>query len=109
MELIAIGLATHSIDKSVTVHTLAALQLRKNKIPFRVNPNLRDLFPQAESDSELAQMVEERFYDFAIYELQKDRTLIDQCNVSTQRCHERRVLETYDTGTNYDDFLREAA
>ncbi len=44
MELITIGLATYSIDKSVTVDPLAALQLRKNKISFRVNPNLRHFF-----------------------------------------------------------------
>jgi hypothetical protein len=62
-------LATHSIDKSIAVHSLAAFQLRKNKIAFRVNPNPRHFFPQAKSDYELAQMVEERFDYFPIYEL----------------------------------------
>ncbi len=38
MELISIGLATDGINKSVAVRFLAALQLRKNKIPFRVYP-----------------------------------------------------------------------
>jgi hypothetical protein len=44
MELITIGLATHSIDESVTVNLFAALQLGKNEIALRVNPNLRHLF-----------------------------------------------------------------
>lgn len=43
----AVGLATHSVDEGVAVYSLAALQRHKNKIPFRIDPNLCHFFSQA--------------------------------------------------------------
>jgi len=41
-------------------------------------------------------MVEQRFDDFPIYELQDDWSLIDQCDISAQGRHERCEQYTRD-------------
>src|SRR5260370_40727196 len=50
-------------------------------------------------------MVEQRFDDFPIYEFQNDWPLVDQCDISAQGRHERRVFETYDTCADHNDFF----
>ena len=51
MELIAIGLAAHSVDECVASYFLAALQFRKDMIAYRVDPYVPHLFPQPKSDT----------------------------------------------------------
>jgi hypothetical protein len=54
-------------------------------------------------------MIEERFDDFPIDELQDGGPLIDQSDIRPQGRHEGCVFETHDTGTGNNDFFRDAA
>src|ERR1700686_1901318 len=109
MELIAIGLAANSINKSVALYFLAALQLSKNSTASGVDPNLRHLFPEPKCDTLLPQVVRQRFDDLPIHEIQNNRPLVDQRNLGTEGSHEGCVLEAHDAGSHYDDFFRQTA
>src|SRR5258707_613328 len=108
MELIAIGLAADSINKSVALYFLAALQLSKNSTASGVDPNLRHLFRETKCDTLLTQVVRQRFDDLPIHEIQNNRPLVDQRNLGTESSHKGCVLEAYDAGSHYDDFVRQA-
>src|ERR1700720_3408094 len=108
MELIAIGLAADSINKSVALYSLAALQLSKNTTASGVDPNLRNLFRETKCDTLLAQVVRQRFDDLPIHEIQKNRPLVDQRNLGAEGSHKGRVLEAYDASSHHDDFFRKA-
>src|SRR6266851_2180822 len=108
MELIAIGLAANSINKSVALYSLAALQLSKNTTASRVDPNLRHLFRETKCDTLPTQVVRQRFDDLPIHEIQNNRPLVDQRNLGTESSHKGCVLEAYDASSHYDDFFRQA-
>src|ERR1700681_1223125 len=108
MELIAIRLAADSVNKSVALYSLAALQLSKNTTSSGVDPNLRHLFRETKCDTLLAQVVRQRFDDLPIDEIQNNGTLVDQRNLGLEGSHIGCVLEAYDAGSHYDDFFREA-
>src|SRR5438445_9843042 len=108
MELIAIGLAANSINKSVALYSLAALQLSKNSTARGVDPNLRHLFREPKCDTLLPQVVRQRFDDLPIHEIQNNRPLVDQRNLGTESSHKGCVLEAYDASSHYDDFFRQA-
>src|SRR5260370_1377693 len=108
MELIAIGLAANSINKSVALYSLAALQLSKNSTASGVDPNLRHLFRETKCDTLLTQVVRQRFDDLPIHEIQNNRPLIDQRNLGTESSHKGCVLETHDASSHHDDFFRQA-
>src|SRR5258708_23897927 len=108
MELIAIGLAADSINKSVALYFLAALQLSKNSTASRVDPNLRHLFRETKCDTLLTQVVRQRFDDLPIHEIQNNRPLVDQRNLGAESSHKGCVLEAYDASSHYDDFVRQA-
>src|SRR5882724_8687961 len=108
MELIAVGLAADSINKSVALYSLAAFQLSKNTIASGVDPNPRHLFREPKCDTLLPQVVRQRFDDLPIHEIQNSRPLVDQRNLGTEGSHKGCVLEAYDASTHYDDFFRNA-
>src|SRR5712672_233642 len=108
MELIAIGLAADSINKSVALYSLAALQLRKNTTASGVDPNLRHLFRETKCETVLAQVVRQRFDDLPIHEVQNNRPLVDQRNLGPEGSHKGCVLEAYDASSHYDDFFWKA-
>src|SRR5260370_41419526 len=109
MELIAIGLAANSINKSVALYSLAALQLSKNSTASGVDPNLRHLFRETKCDTLLTQVVRQRFDDLPIHEIQNNRPLVDQRNLGAESSHKGCVLEAYHASSHYDDFFRQAA
>jgi hypothetical protein len=86
---------------------LSALQLGKHTIAQRIDSDVRDLFSQPKRDTELAQVVGQRFDDLPIYEVEYDWPLVDQCNLGTQSRHERCVLEAHHAGAYDDDLFRE--
>src|SRR5438034_7209207 len=108
MELIAIGLAADSIDKSVALYSFATFQMSKNTTASGVDPNLRHLFRETKCDTLLTQVVRQRFDDLPIHEIQNNRPLVDQRNFGTESSHKGCVLEAYDASPHYDDFFRQA-
>src|SRR5260370_4080150 len=107
MELIAVGLAANSINKSVALYSLAALQLSKNTTSSGVDPNLRHLFRKPKCDTLLAQVVRQRFDDLPIHEIQNNRPLVDQRNLGAEGSHKGCVLEAYHASSHYDEFFRQ--
>src|ERR1700733_5454441 len=108
VELIAIGLPADSINKSVALYSLAALQLRENTTASGLDPNLRYFLCETKRGALLAQMVRERFDDLPIHEIENNRPLVYQGNLGTQGSHKGGVLEAYDAGSHHDDFFRKA-
>src|SRR5216683_5924810 len=108
MELIAVGLAADSINKSVALYSLTALQLSKDSTASGVDPNLRHLFREPKCDTLLPQVVRQRFDDLPIHEIQNNRPLVDQRNLGAESSHKGCVLEAYDASSHYDDFFRQA-
>jgi hypothetical protein len=69
--LIAICLSAYGIDKGIASNFLAALQFGENAFAPRVERDSRYFLPQAEGDSGLAQVVEQRLNNFSIDEVKK--------------------------------------
>src|SRR5258707_14111853 len=106
MELIAVGLAADSINKSVALYSLAAFQLSKNTTASGVDPNLRHPFRETKCDTLLAQVVRQRFDDLPIDEIQNNGPLVDQRNLGAERSHKGCVLEAYAASSDTDDLFR---
>src|SRR6266446_8585566 len=107
MKLIAVGLAADSVNKSVALYSLAALQLGKDTTVSGFDPNLRHLFRETKCDTLLTQVVRQRFDDLPIHEIQNNRPLVDQRNLGAESSHKGCVLEAYDASSHYDDFFRQ--
>ena len=107
VELISITLAGYGIHQGIA-NFLAALQLRKDTVAGGVESHLCNFLSQTKCDTKPTQMITVRFRDFAVHEVQNDRSLIDKRDIGAQGRHEGRVFETHYARTDNDDLPRNA-
>ena len=71
-------MAADGVEQSVGLHFLAAFEFGEDAVALRVNADARDFFAEAEHGAHLAEVVGERFHDFAIGEIEKRGALVNQ-------------------------------
>src|SRR6516165_2773897 len=76
IELIAVGISSHSIEQCLTLHFFPALQLGEDALLIPVETNGNNFLPQAKDGAKLPQLEAEALDDLAVNKIQEVRPLI---------------------------------
>ena len=100
---VGICLASHCVQKGVTMNAFATLQVRDHAAPI-VAIHRRHLLAQSENGPVTPHVVAEGFHDFLVDKLEQRRPLLDERDLDPQRRQHGSKLQA-DHATANDDHL----